>query len=105
MARKLKLSFKVNPPVLVSCMAQGLSHAKAMAKANAAAATCRTGKLTPECEEGVADIREYVNRSMTQQVIVVAKPSPGDYVEQALGVHETNVWRERKQQCPRRRAL
>ncbi len=62
-ARKLTLSFKVNPSVPVRVSAQGDSHEKTNAKANAVATTFRLGEFMPEFKKFVASIKKHVNRS------------------------------------------
>jgi hypothetical protein len=59
MVRKLTLSFNVNPSAVVCCNAQGLSHATNIAKAKAAAATCRIGEPVLESDEAVANIKVH----------------------------------------------
>jgi len=62
-ARKLKLSFNGNPSTLVCGRAQLLSHETTIAKANAAATTCRLEEPVPDFEKVAANMREHVDRA------------------------------------------
>jgi hypothetical protein len=57
--RKLTLSFNVNPSVPVCCNAQGFPHETHIAKAKAAATTCRRGEPLLESDEVVANIKVH----------------------------------------------